>query len=295
MSPSPQDANAGNAGDLVKHSVIVQTLATLLRQEPWSSRLQLFECHAGRGVYQPQDGDERNLENVRRLLRAENLLLARQQWNVLERLGYDHAGIADGRSYAGSACLSAALLSDPKHYTHFYEKDKEVSTGLQSWVHCLKTDADVLACNGEAAIARICGRMDSRCLIVLDPFSISGKATTAAYSSILRAAAAKRSAPLLVFFYSWGKSGARHALRYRHGQKGDHPIDSLREIIRSRAIELLWYYKRHYLMWVVVPSEVQAELYRELVFRMEEIRAALFQDARADDNHTWMIMPLKLD
>ena len=265
----------------------------LLQREPWSSRLQLYECHAGRGVYQPQDGDERNRENVRRLLRAENLLLARQQWGILERLGHDRADIKDGKLYAGSACLSAALLSDPKHYTHFYEKDNEVSTGLQSWVRRLKTDAKVLACNGEAAIARICPSLDSRCLVVLDPFSISGKATTIAYASILRAVAEKPSAPLLVFFYSWGKSGARHALRYRHGQKCDHPIDALRQVIRSRAIELLWYYQRHYVMWVVVPPELRAGLHGELACRLEEIRSTLFQDARADDDHSWVVMPLE--
>jgi 23S rRNA A2030 N6-methylase RlmJ len=291
MPTSRQDANAGNAGDLVKHSVIVQTLSTLLPRDPWSSGLQLFECHAGRGVYQPQDGDERNRENVRRLLRAENLALARQQCSVLEKLGHDHADINDGKSYAGSACLSAAILSDPKHSIRFYEKDKEVSTGLQSWACRLKTDAKVLACDGEAAIARICGTFNSNCLVLLDPFSIPK--TTTAYPLILRAAAKKGPAPLLIFFYSWGKRFASNALRYRHGQTSDHPIDSLRGIIGARAIELLWYHKRQYLMWVVVPSEVRAELHREFAHRMEEIRSTLFQDAGADDDHSWVVVPLK--
>src|ERR1035441_6162693 len=110
MSTSLQDANSGNAADLIKHSVYLLTLATLLQCEPWSNGLHLHECHAGRGIYQPQNTKENNKGNVQRLLLSPNLLLARQQWTVLKQLGLDDAEIAHGNWYAGSACLNAATL-----------------------------------------------------------------------------------------------------------------------------------------------------------------------------------------
>ena len=104
MSTSAQDANSGNAGDLIKHTVFLQPLTTLWQHEPWSSGLHLYECHAGRGIYRPQVCIENNKGNVQRLLSSPNLLLARHQWTVLEQLGIDHAEIAQGSWYAGTAC-----------------------------------------------------------------------------------------------------------------------------------------------------------------------------------------------
>ena len=43
-----QNGNAGNGGDLVKHTVYLALLDELLKHEPWRSNLRLRECHAGR-------------------------------------------------------------------------------------------------------------------------------------------------------------------------------------------------------------------------------------------------------
>lgn len=46
-----QNRNAGNGGDLVKHTVYLATLDFLLKREPWHQGMRLRECHAGRGIY----------------------------------------------------------------------------------------------------------------------------------------------------------------------------------------------------------------------------------------------------
>ena len=147
LAPRPrssvQDANSGNAGDLIKHTVNLQTLATLLQYEPWSNGIELYECHAGRGIYRPQKNKENNKENVRRLLSSPDLLLARHQWNVLKQLGIGDADIAHGERYAGSACLNAAMLSDPTNDAHFYEKDQEVGKDLECHVRRIKASSAI--------------------------------------------------------------------------------------------------------------------------------------------------------
>ena len=50
QGPSVQNQNAGNGGDLVKHSVYL----ALLRRAPGGHReLHVVEAHAGKGVYVP--------------------------------------------------------------------------------------------------------------------------------------------------------------------------------------------------------------------------------------------------
>jgi hypothetical protein len=293
MSTSVQDANSGNAGDLIKHSVNLQALATLLHHKPWSDGLHLYECHAGRGIYQPQSSKENNKENVQQLLSSPNLLLARHQWTVLEQLGIDHADVPSGKWYAGSACLNATMLSDGRHDTHFYEQDQEVSKDLECSVHRLKATASIHCCDGEAAIAQICASFDSRSVIILDPFSISGSARKRNYACILKTTACLASAPLLLFFYSWGKTHAGEALKYRRRVETDHPIWALRNLISANAIEILWYHERHYLMWVIVPSEIREQIQAELKVRVEEIRSTLFRDTGVDDEHRWIVRQLK--
>ncbi len=85
-----ENRNAGNGGDLVKHTVYLAVLRFLLSQEPWSNGLALRECHAGRGAYRIPDGDSRH-----RLLSClysnptgdSSVLLRDAQMRVLRSLG----------------------------------------------------------------------------------------------------------------------------------------------------------------------------------------------------------------
>jgi hypothetical protein len=56
---NPENANAGNGGDLVKHTVYLAVLDYLLAHPPWASKLRVRECHGGRGMYRIPVGDDR--------------------------------------------------------------------------------------------------------------------------------------------------------------------------------------------------------------------------------------------
>ena len=57
-----QNRNAGNGGDLGKHTVYLTVLDYLLAHSPWSTKLRVRECHAGRGMYRiPADDARRPL------------------------------------------------------------------------------------------------------------------------------------------------------------------------------------------------------------------------------------------
>ena len=53
QSPSRQNANAGNGGDLIKHSVYLALSEELREHEPWCNELHVVETHAGKGIYVP--------------------------------------------------------------------------------------------------------------------------------------------------------------------------------------------------------------------------------------------------
>jgi len=54
-----ENRNAGNGGDLGKHSVYLAVLRYLLAQGPWSEGIRIRECHAGRGIYEIPATDAR--------------------------------------------------------------------------------------------------------------------------------------------------------------------------------------------------------------------------------------------
>ena len=53
QSPSDQNSNAGNGGDIIKHSVYLAVLDELCARERWRGELHVVEAHAGKGVYVP--------------------------------------------------------------------------------------------------------------------------------------------------------------------------------------------------------------------------------------------------
>jgi len=314
---SLQDANSGNAGDLVKHSVNLQTLALLLEYKPLSKGIQLHECHAGRGLYQPRNepGKEQNGHNVQTLL-ASNLPLAKWQRKVLDSRSLREAQprsplatldqhrqtawlcgepslreltIADGKWYAGSACLNAAMLMDEKHDAHFYETD--VCADLESRVKPLKGNAHIYCpCDGEKAIAQQCERLDSHCIVILDPFDLPATgARLEYYKQILRAVANQAAAPALLFFYAWGSRHSSDARDFRSGRRSGKPVEELRDIIGQQAIEILWCRRRHYAMWVVVPPAIRQKLFRELDVRVEEIKELLRVKDTGSDLKRWVV------
>ena len=68
---NPENRNAGNGGDLCKHTVYLAILDYLLARPPWSEQLRVRECHAGRGMYRIPAGSRGLLERLYAPLRAE--------------------------------------------------------------------------------------------------------------------------------------------------------------------------------------------------------------------------------
>jgi hypothetical protein len=113
-----ENSNAGNGGDLVKHTVYLTTLRFLVGQEPWNQGLLLRECHAGRGMYQIHEHDVRC-----RLLSClysspasnEPILLQSAQRNILSQLGCWPDSVNSPQWYVGSALINAFALANPQH------------------------------------------------------------------------------------------------------------------------------------------------------------------------------------
>lgn len=51
VSDSRQNRNAGNAGDLLKHSAYLAVLHELTSHPTWSEEVSVVETHSGKGVY----------------------------------------------------------------------------------------------------------------------------------------------------------------------------------------------------------------------------------------------------
>ena len=94
-----ENKNAGNGGDLVKHTVYFAVLRSFAAREPWNQGLRVRECHAGRGIYRIPDGDTR-----RRLLsclhadpasRDEPILLRNVQRRILDALARSPGAAGD--------------------------------------------------------------------------------------------------------------------------------------------------------------------------------------------------------
>src|SRR5271167_4312583 len=110
-----ENRNAGNGGDLMKHTVYLVTLRFLLGHEPWRQGLRLRECHAGRGIYDIPEWDAR-----RRLLSCfyanpldkNAVLLQRAQRNILGRLGCEPDGLRRLKWYVGSSLINVFTSAD---------------------------------------------------------------------------------------------------------------------------------------------------------------------------------------
>src|SRR5689334_11700657 len=110
-----QNKNAGNGGDLMKHTVYLVTLDFLLKRDPWSHGMHLRECHAGRGIYNiPGDHASRPLLSCLHASpsTANMIPLAHTQREVLQGLGCWPEAVQNVDWYAGSALINARELAD---------------------------------------------------------------------------------------------------------------------------------------------------------------------------------------
>ena len=110
QSPSDQNSNAGNGGDIIKHSVYLAVLDELCARERWRDELHVVEAHAGKGVYVPAAREYAKATDDCDIRRSK--LCAAQERTFRpapDRLGPVDGMNADKRPYAASAVLHAEL------------------------------------------------------------------------------------------------------------------------------------------------------------------------------------------
>jgi hypothetical protein len=108
---NPENRNAGNGGDLVKHTVYLATLDYLLARAPWSTALRVRECHAGRGMYAIARSDTARRPLIECLydpLKVDTGVLLHDLQRVAQTaLGTWPSSISTFDWYAGSAVANA--------------------------------------------------------------------------------------------------------------------------------------------------------------------------------------------
>ena len=300
-SGNPQNKNAGNAGDIVKHTVYLALLKHLLKQPPWSERLQVRECHAGRGMYCIPRDDQRTklLRQLCAPIDADNGVPLHDQQRTAQRTLRTWPKESPGLGwYAGSAVMNTLqLAAGPGHHLmELYEWApdtrrvlREVLADLRPHtpgveIHVPPDTDDLRLFDGEQFIADQIGHWDSRDLVFLDPFAMwrqpCHQAQRDRYGQIVDAVCElNQESPLLVLFWTWGR-----AFPAADGDLNDsnHRIRNGYQDLRCRLhkagrhfIRILWRWQLQFAMWVLVPDSQQRELVNALRQHCSNVRAHL--------------------
>jgi len=137
-----QNPNAGNGGDLVKHTVYLSTIRFLLTREPWKRDIRVRECRAGRGLYRlAPEHQWRKLLSC--LLRdpgkdGNSVLLRDAQRAALQALGCWPDAPEQLQWYAGSAVTNTFALAqtgEGARSLDLYEKQPGTRQILRSVLH----------------------------------------------------------------------------------------------------------------------------------------------------------------
>lgn len=300
---NPENKNAGNGGDLVKHTVYLTVITHLLDRPPWSKRLRVRECHAGRGMYSIPDSDRRRL-----LLKCLyepvdsdiGVLLHDSQRAMQQALGVWPASSSCLTWYAGSAVMNACRLATApgKHLIEFYEQSPCTRSVLREVLATLGHDASDVESrvlphedssypfDGEQHIMSNIDQWDSQDLVLLDPFSIwrnkkCHQDRRDRYGYIIDTVIAQgQKSPLLVLFWTWGRDfrGAEGDLQNTNCPVISNGYQDLRARLCDAGrhlISIVWKWQLQFAMWVLVPASQQRCLADALRQRCCEMRKHL--------------------
>ena len=183
-----ENRNAGNGGDLVKHTVYIAALRYLIAHKPWSGGVSLKECHAGRGVYRIGKMDPRGrlLSCLFSESAGNGLVQLREvQRQVLNRLDSWPSKTGSVEWYAGSALINAFVLSEDAggcHRAEFLERMPEtreilravLESGLREpcWSEGVLSQNPSQYFDGEAYIEQGIAQWGRESVVMLDPFAM---------------------------------------------------------------------------------------------------------------------------
>ncbi|MGB9485810.1 MAG: hypothetical protein WCD04_06840 [Terriglobia bacterium] len=280
-SKNRQNKNAGNGGDLVKHTVYLTVLNYLLARSPWSNELRVRECHAGRGMYHIPSPDKRRplLECLYDPIGSDvGVLLHDVQRGLQSALGVWPADTKAFEWYAGSALMNTWRLGRAgtgKHRHELYEQDARIRESLrdvllnsglslpQVGVQIFPKEEDGGKFDGEAHIETKVVNWSSQDLILLDPFAMwrekEDQPQRDRYRSILgRLIALGQESPSLILFWTWGQNFpvAKGDLEgtNRPVRNGYQELRGLLHGAGRPFIRVAWRWELQFAMWVLVPE-----------------------------------------
>ena len=135
MTINPQDNNAGNLGDLLKHYWLLRLLVAVTSQRDVSS-IEYFESHSGAGFYPIDDKRRKKIDDDRLLVDPNPA-----NWRLFNRL---QDRLANGL-YSGSCRLALRFLRDwgnagskREVKAQLWEKDPEVQARLANALAALE-------------------------------------------------------------------------------------------------------------------------------------------------------------
>ena len=287
-SASEQNENAGNGGDVIKHSVYLAVLDELREHERWREELHVLETHAGKGVYAPATKEYVQAANDPAMRRSK--LCAAQERAFAcapDGLGLVRGMKAGEHPYAASAVLHAFALRDvPRRSLVLMDRDGGVTDTLRRVFKepafhrfCPPPCVRCTASSSEQALIELLGQSSSlggNHLVHLDPFAfVSAKKhqkERKQYARLLQEADRRvrcNTLAALSVFVVWGQRHGSKARKDLCGTERGVPggYRDLRDKIGSeRRITVEWCWGQYFAMLLVVPAEVRDEV----VERIEE-------------------------
>ncbi|MFT3776243.1 MAG: hypothetical protein QM820_63675 [Minicystis sp.] len=296
MSESKQNSNAGNAGDLLKHSGYLALLHELIEHPTWSQELRIIEAHSGKGVYAAKSS---NLRDARSLSGyAVSPLGAAQATAFAEPptgLG-PLAGLGgDEIPYAGSAVIHALELRKlPRRALTLMDHDASVRNTValvfrEPALVPLAPDLQLIdpGTLSELTVLRALERDDysQNDILHFDPFAFlmdQAAQTRSTYKRLVTRCNEQVHRGKLAgatLFLTWG-SNNRAALDdlvgsgYGGGLDGGYR-DLLATVEPSQRIVLTWCWTYHFAMLLIVPMELRTAIASRLHKYVEVFRPKL--------------------
>ena len=296
---NPENRNAGNGGDLVKHTIYVATLDYLLAHAPWSREIRVRECHAGRGVYTVPHDDTARRPLLTCLFKPVGLdvgvLLHDAQRAVQTYLGTWPTDADSIDRYGGSPVLNACRLDRAReghHLLELYEQAPDTRRILRAvlaafssqWssvdVRVVPDPDDESAFDGERHIEKHISTWDIQDLVLLDPFAIwrqdQDRPRRDRYRRIIDTLVAQgEEAPALILFWTWGRAFpvARGDLDGT-SEPAANGYQDLRSVLHGADkpfIRVTWCWGLQFAMWVSVPHSHLEPLRAVLQQRCDEL------------------------
>ena len=300
-----ENPNAGNGGDLGKHTVYLAVLEYLLPRSPWSDGLRVRECHAGRGMYRIPDPDPRRrlLECLYEPVNADvGVLLHDVQRASQSALNVWPPQPAALKWYSGSAVVNAWQLASTKggkHLLQLYELEPDTRAILRAVFAAPKTSGassrfQILPdpdnggnFDGELHIENNVLNWDSQDLILLDPFAMwrqdEHQQQRDRYRRILEQVIGRgKDSPLLILFWVWGQRHHQWAVGDLQGTavpvlNGYAELRALLHQANRQFIRVVWCWGQQFAIWIIVPDSHLNALCAALQQRCDELRDHLQQ------------------